>query len=449
MSEVGLTTLVDEGLGNASYLLDLGDGGALVLDPSRDLRSVRAAAERQGLRPRFVAETHLHADFVSGALQLRSHEPVEILASAAGDRTFAHRALADGDEVDLGGLTLRALGTPGHTDEHLSYLLLDGAKPLGVFTGGSLIVGAAARTDLVDPARTEELARAQYRSIQRLLELPDTVAVWPTHGAGSFCSAPPGAERTSTIGAEKIGNRLLEARSEGAFAARLISGLGTFPTYFDRLGEVNRAGPAVVDEPPALPPLRTDLVRRLLDAGAVVVDVRPVAVFGASHIPGAVSIPLREQFATWLGWIVESDSVVVIVRDQDQDLAEIAWQAVKIGYDLAGELDGGMASWDGPTTAIPVLDAAAAAKSGSSIVLDVRQDSEYATGHLPGAVGIELGALSSADLPPGPLLSMCGHGERAMTGASIAARRGSRVAVLADSPSALARATGTRLVEGR
>ncbi|MFC3490939.1 MBL fold metallo-hydrolase [Glycomyces rhizosphaerae] len=449
MSELGLTTLVDEGLGNAAYLLDLGDGGALVLDPSRDLRQIRAAAERQGLRPRFVAETHLHADFVSGALQLRSHGPVEVLASTAGGRKFTHRGLADGDEVDLGGLTLRALGTPGHTDEHLSYLLLDGAKPLGVFTGGSLIVGAAARTDLVDVSRTEELARAQYRSIQRLIDLPDEVAVWPTHGAGSFCSAPPGSERTSTIGAEKAGNWLLAADSEDEFVSRLLAGLGTYPTYFDRLSEVNRSGPAVVAEPPALPPLGIEQAQHLIDAGAVVVDVRPVAAFGAAHIPGAVSIPLRDQFATWLGWVIEADTPVVIVRGEDQDPAEIAWQAAKIGYGLVGELDGGMHSWDGPTAAIPVLDATEAAKLESATVLDVRQESEYEAGHLPVAVGIELGALAAADLPSGPLLSMCGHGERAMTAASLAARRGAQVAVLAGSPRQLARATGVELSEGR
>lgn len=449
MSELGLTTLVDVGLGNAAYLLDLGDGGALVLDPSRDLRQIRAAAERQGLRPRFVAETHLHADFVSGAMQLRSHGPVEILASAAGGRAFTHRGLADSDEVDLGGLTLRALGTPGHTTEHLSYLLLDGAKPLGVFTGGSLIVGAAARTDLVDASRTEELARAQYRSIQRLLELPDEVAVWPTHGAGSFCSAPPGSERTSTIGAEKAGNWLLAADSEDEFVARLLAGLGTYPTYFDWLSEVNRSGPAVVAEPPALPPLGIGQVHRLIDAGAVVVDVRPVAAFGPAHLPGSVSIPLRDQFATWLGWVIDADTPVIIVRDRDQDLAEIAWQAGKIDYDLVGELDGGMAAWDGPTAAIPVLDATEAAKLTSSTVLDVRQDSEYQAGHLPGAVGIELGALAAADLPSGPLLSMCGHGERAMTAASLAARRGAQVSVLAGSPRRLARAAGVELAEGR
>ncbi|WP_100444785.1 MBL fold metallo-hydrolase [Glycomyces xiaoerkulensis] len=448
MTDIEPTALVDEGLGNTAYLLDLGDGSALAVDPARDLRTVRAAADRTGLRPRLVAETHLHADFVSGALQLRSRDRVEILASGAGGRAFPHRGLGEGDEVDLGGLTLRALGTPGHTEEHLSYLILDGTRPLGVFTGGSLLVGAAARTDLVDPDRAEELARRQFRSLQRLLELPDEVAVWPTHGAGSFCSAPPGAERTSTIGAEKAGNPLLAAADEDEFVERLLGGLGSYPSYFDHLSEVNRSGPAVVAEPPTLEPLSAERVRRLQADGAAVVDARPVRDFGPAHVPGSVSIPLRGQFATWLGWVVEFGTPVVIVRDPGQDPAEIAWQAAKVGYELAGELAGGVDAWDGPAAAIPVLDPAEAAGEGAT-VLDVRQESEYVAGHVPGAVGIELGGLGEADLPSGPLLSMCGHGERAMTGASLAARRGARVSVLAGGPDELAEAADLPLADGR
>ena len=160
----------------------------------------------------YAADTHLHADFLTGAVQLAASDGATVLASAAGDREFPHRGLTDGDEVDLGGLTLRTLATPGHTHEHIAFELLEGPRTLGVFTGGSLLVGSAARTDLVSPERTEELARAQYRSLQRLAMLDDDVAVWPTHGAGSFCSAPPGAERTSTIGTERATNALLRGQ---------------------------------------------------------------------------------------------------------------------------------------------------------------------------------------------------------------------------------------------
>src|SRR5215510_3667400 len=175
-----LIPLVDEGLGSSAYLADLGDGRALAVDASRDLRALRQAASRRGLRVAFAADTHLHADFLTGAAQLAADDGATVLAAAAGHRAFPHTALADGDEVDLGGLTLRALATPGHTDEHLSYLLLDGTRELGVFTGGSLIVGSAARTDLLGADRALELAQAQYASLHRLATLPDATPVWPT-----------------------------------------------------------------------------------------------------------------------------------------------------------------------------------------------------------------------------------------------------------------------------
>ena len=201
--------LVDEGLGNSSYLVDLGDGRGLAVDPSRDLRALRRAADAAGLRVAFAADTHLHADFLTGAVQLAATDGARVLASAAGARAYPQVGLSDGDEVDLGGLRLRTIATPGHTGEHVAFLLLEGDRPFGVFTGGSLIVGSAARTDLVDPDRTVELARAQYASIHRLLQLPDQTAVWPTHGAGTFCSAPPGTDRVSTIGRERATNSLL------------------------------------------------------------------------------------------------------------------------------------------------------------------------------------------------------------------------------------------------
>jgi glyoxylase-like metal-dependent hydrolase (beta-lactamase superfamily II) len=172
-----LVAVVDEGLGNTAWLVDLGDGRALVVDPPRDLRAVRAAAARRRLTVAYAADTHLHADFLTGAVQLAVADGAQVLASAAGRRRFAHRGLDDGEDVDLGGLTLRALATPGHTDEHVSFLLLDGPAPVGVFTGGSLLVGSAARTDLLGPYRTEELARAQYASLRRLAALPDATAV--------------------------------------------------------------------------------------------------------------------------------------------------------------------------------------------------------------------------------------------------------------------------------
>jgi rhodanese-related sulfurtransferase/glyoxylase-like metal-dependent hydrolase (beta-lactamase superfamily II) len=444
--------LVDEGLGNTGYLLDLGDGRALVVDVSRDLRAVHAAAGKSGLRIAFAADTHLHADFLSGGLELAAEQGTRILASAAGGREFPHRGLADGEDVDLGGLTLRALSTPGHTHEHVAFQLLDGSRTLGVFTGGSLLVGSAARTDLLGPDRTEELARLQYRSLQRLATLPDETPVWPTHGAGSFCSAPPGSARTTTIGTEKATNALLRAESEDAFVAALIGSLGSYPAYFDRLGELNRRGPAVHGIPGALSALDPGEVRRLQGDGAEIVDVRPLPDYARGHIPGSLSNPLRPVFATWLGWLVEPDRPLVIVRDPDQDPAEILGQAIKIGYDgIVGELSGGMATWTRAELPVSSIPLRTPDEVGSAQVLDVRQDNEYAAGHLPGAIHVELGDLPTqmAALPAGPTVVMCGHGERAMGAASLLARHGrTDVAVLAGGPEDWAEASGRRLEVG-
>lgn len=449
---ISVIPVVDEGLGNSAYLVDLSDGRALVVDPSRDLRAIRAEADRRGLRIAFAADTHLHADFLSGAVQLAADAGASVLASRAGGREFPHRGLSDGDDVDLGGLRLRTLATPGHTHEHIAFELLDDQRVLGVFTGGSLIVGSAARTDLVSPERTEELARAQYRSLQRLAELDEDVAVWPTHGAGSFCSAPPGADRTSTIGAERATNSLLGAESEDAFVQQLLDSLGSFPPYFLTLGEINRRGPELVGGD-TLPGLSPGVVARLRETGAEIVDVRSVEDFAAAHLPGSVSIPLRPAFATWLGWLLPAATPLVVVRNADQDPAEILWQARKIGHDhVVGELEGGMRAWTQAghrTGSIPLVTAPHIGDAG---VLDIRQASEFTAGHIPGAAHVELGDLpgeAASGSHGGPTVVMCGHGERAMSAASLLARAGRQdLAVLVGGPDDWSAATGRRLEAG-
>jgi hydroxyacylglutathione hydrolase len=449
---VDLVPLVDEGLGNSAYLVDLGDGRALVVDVSRDLRAVHAAAARRDLSVAFAADTHLHADFLSGAYQLGATCGTRVLVSAAGDREFSHTGLRDGDEVDLGGLRLRALKTPGHTHEHLSFLLLDGDHEVGVFTGGSLLVGSAARTDLIADDRTEELTRAQYASLRRLAGLPGDVRVWPTHGAGSFCSAPPSAERTSTIAHELATNPLLHAADEDSFVAQLLGSLGSFPPYFRRLGEINRIGPALLDRDPTLAPLNVDAVRDRLAEGAVLIDARPVEGFAAAHVSGAISIPLRPVFASWLGWLAPADRPLIIVRDPNQDVDEIAWQAAKIGYDnLIGELDGGMNAWAAAGHGVTTTALTHADQLADRAVLDIRQRAEYLTGHLPGAVHVELGdvAQRAAELPDEPTVVMCGHGERAMGAASLLEQAGHRdLAVLDGGPIDWVEATGGELATG-
>jgi hydroxyacylglutathione hydrolase len=452
MTDCDVFSLVDEGLGNTAYLVDLGDGRALVVDVSRDLRAVHEAAAKRGLTVAFAADTHLHADFLSGARQLATKGKTRVLASAAGHREFAHAGLHDGDEVDLGGLRLRALLTPGHTHEHMAFLLLDGDREVGVFTGGSLIVGSAARTDLVSDDRTEELARAQYASLHRLAALPARTQVWPTHGAGSFCSAPPGSERTSTIATELATNPLLQLPDENAFVSELLGSLGSYPPYFRRLGEINRIGPPVLDGYPVLRPLSADDLQARMDEGAVVVDARPVNAFARAHIRGAISIPLRPVFASWLGWLAPADRPMIIVRGPDQDPIEIAWQAAKIGYDnVVGELDGGMAAWTAAGEGVASIALTSAGDLDGRRVLDIRQRAEYLDGHLPGAVHIELGDIPEriADTPDEPTVVMCGHGERAMGAASLLEAAGHRdLAVLDGGPQDWVGATGGKLVIG-
>jgi len=434
-----VTAVPDAGLGNSAYLVDLGGGRALAVDASRDLRALRRAAGLRGLQVAYAADTHLHADFLSGAVQLHADDGARILAARAGRREFPHRGLEDGEEVDLGGLTLRTLATPGHTDEHLSFLLLDGTRELGVFSGGSLITGSAARVDLVSPDRTLELARAQYRSVHRLAHLSPDTRLWPTHGGGSFCSASAASGRASTIAAECENNPLLAAPDEDTFVRLLTETAGSFPTYFLRLGEENRRGPELLPGAwrslPALAPVQA---AKLVADGAVVVDVRPVAAFSEGHPAGALSIPLRPAFASWLGWLAPPDRPLVILRETGQDLDDLLWQAAKIGYtDFAGEIAGGIAGWQAAGLATAVLPLTDPAQVGGSRLVDVRQASEYAAGHAPGAINLELGSIQDrlAELDDRPTVLMCGHGERAMSAASVLAAAGfQRLAVLLGGP---------------
>lgn len=449
MSRPDISTLVDEGLGNCSYVVDLGDGRALVVDPGRDPRPYVADAERRGLRIALSAETHLHADFVSGSRELAAEGATVVAARAAG-LEHPHRGLAGGETLDLGGLSMEAIETPGHTPEHLAYLLRDGTRPVALFSGGSLLVGAVARTDLVAPEATEALARSLWRSIQqRLMSLPDELAVYPTHGAGSFCSVAPGGERVTTIGRERSTNPLLGAPDEDAFVARLLAGFGSYPSYFLELREVNRRGPDVYGRYPALSPLAPDLVEGLREDGAVLVDVRPVEGFAAGHVPGSVSIPLRPQFASWLGWLAGRDRPLVFVVDAGQDRDELVRQCLAVGYErLAGELAGGVAAWRAAGRPVATM-ALVAPHEVEATLLDVRQRNEFESGHVPGALSMELGdaAASGSTLPAGPLTVMCGHGERAMSAASILAAQGrSDVSVLVGSPAEVAAVRGQRLV---
>ena len=317
------------------------------------------------------------------------------------------------------------------------------------------MVGAVGRTDLCGPELTEPLAHDMFHSLRRFATLPDDIPVYPTHGAGSFCSAPGGTDRTSTLGRERATNTLFGLDDEDLFVERLLNGLGTFPTYFARLPELNRRGPRPLRTLPRLERLDVDRVERHVDGGAVVVDTRSVDRFGHGHIPGSIADTLRPVFASWVGWTVEPDRPIVIVADDDQDRDDIVRQCLDIGHDeLVGELAGGVDAWraaGGSLAAVAVVGAPEIAAENTGTLIDVRQHSEFVAGHVPRAINIELGSLieRAADLPSRPVTLMCGHGERAMTGASLLARSGRNdLTVVTGGPDSWAAATGRRLQVG-
>ena len=418
-----IVSVVDEGLGHSGHLVAV-DGRVLVIDPLRVVEPYLAVIERNGWRLAWTADTHTHADYVSGSPEL-ARRGATFFASRAAHLEVAHQPLDPGDDVDLGGLTLRALPTPGHTPDHLAYLLLDRDRPVAVFTGGSLMVGTVGRPDLLGAEHAPELARAMWHSLQEeLLVLPDTLPVYPTHGAGSFCSTAGTSERITTIGREKATNALLQLPDEDTFVRQLVGGLGSLPSYFSWLPERNRQGLG----PPPGGPLRglsVEATQRLIGMGAEVIDVRSVAAFAAHHIPGSLSNALRPVFASWLAWLVTPDQQLVFVADDTTDRDELARQCANIGYDhIAGELTGGIDAWIGaglPTESLELV----AVEQLSGPVLDVRQADEYRAGHIPGARNIELGALSTvADNLAEPITVMCGHGERAASAASVLVSHG-------------------------
>jgi hydroxyacylglutathione hydrolase len=419
VTRLEIHSVIDEGLGHSSYVVGLGDGNALVVDPARLPDAQRRIATEHGWTIAFTADTHSHADYISGSVDL-ARDGAEFLASAGARLAVAHRPVTAGEVITLAtGVALQAIATPGHTPDHLSYLLLHDGEPEALFSGGSLMVGALGRTDLLGDDRREELARALFRAMRdEILTLPDDLAVYPTHGAGSFCSAPQGAARTTTIGTERNTNPLLQIDDEDDFVVALLDGLGSFPPYFRVLPERNRLGPRVYDSVPRLDLLDAATVKQHVESGAALVDARAIRAFAAGHPRGAISIQLRPAFASWFGWLVDIDRPTVFVLDADTDRRELVRQCLTIGHEaLLGELEGGVDAWRAagyPVDALPIVSA-----TGDETVLDVRQDNEWDAGHLAGALHIELGALPGATVPDGAITVMCAHGERAMTGASI------------------------------
>jgi glyoxylase-like metal-dependent hydrolase (beta-lactamase superfamily II)/rhodanese-related sulfurtransferase len=438
---------VDEGLGHSSYVIDLGDGGAAIVDAPRFPFAQQELIERLGLRLEWALDTHSHADYVTGSPALAARSGATFIAPRASRLESPHRPVSDGDHVDLADdVGLIALATPGHTPDHYAYLLVERGLPQALFSGGSLMVGSVGRTDLCGPELAVPLAHEMFATLRRFDQLPNDLAVYPTHGAGSFCSAPGGSQRTSTLGHERDTNPLFSITDEEVFVQRLIAGFGSFPAYFARLPELNRRGPTRYDSLPRLAALDPDDVERHLAAGGIVIDARPVASFSAGHVPGSLSNTLRPVFASWLGWLVESQQPVVFVLDPDQDRDDLVRQCLDVGHEqLAGQLDGGIDAWMRSGRAVSTIPLVEPGEMRGRVI-DVRQANEYVSGHVPGAINIELGAVSDTRVEAGPVTVMCGHGERAMTGASILSAHGHDiVAVFDGGPDTWSDATGISL----
>lgn len=398
---------IHEGLGNSSYLVGLPNGEAALFDPDRTIARYRAAAEANSWQITHVFETHLHADFVSGARELAETSGATLWAASDARLAFPYQKLVSGQAVQAGGVEVSTIGSPGHTPEHLAFTLRPPSGPPMLFSGGSLMVGGAARTDLIAPEKTEFLTRLQFQTLHHAFEaLPDETVLYPTHGGGSFCSAGSGSERTSTLGVERRSNPVLHVRDEDEFARWFPTTFPAAPDYFYRMRGVNQAGPRLRREiapPPSFPP---DDFEQAMRAGALVVDTRPQAHFMAAHIPGSISNTFRDAFATWLGWLVAPDVPLLFVTG-DERLDDVLDEALLVGYErFAGVLEGGIIAWEASGRTVEsagLVDGTEAARelAEGALAIDVREDNEYRESHIPGALHIPLGLLARrlAEIP--------------------------------------------------
>jgi glyoxylase-like metal-dependent hydrolase (beta-lactamase superfamily II)/rhodanese-related sulfurtransferase len=434
-------------LGDRSYLAS--DGAlAVVVDPQRDVDRVLALAGRLGVRISHVLETHVHNDYVSGGLELARLSGASYLTCADDDVEFQRTGVRDGDLVQVSPeMAVRVLATPGHTFNHLSYVLEGPDGPHGVFTGGSLLYGTTGRTDLLGDEHAETLARAQHASAARMAEtLPDGAQVWPTHGFGSFCSAGGASGDDSTVGHEREVNPVLRlARDE--FVTETLSGLGAYPAYYAHMGAINVAGAAPVDLRAPAPADPAELARRL-SAGEWVVDLRSRKAYLDSHLGGTISLGLDGPMATWLGWMAPHGAPITLVGEDAAQVAAAQRELVRIGIDrVAAAATGRPADLATdpdqlrslPSAGFSALAGELAGRRSSDlppaeVVLDVRQETEWDASHVDGAVHVPLPELPDrvGDVPPGSVWVHCGSGYRAAAAASLLARAGRTVVVIDD-----------------
>ena len=426
-------------LGDRSYLAHDGNA-AVVIDPQRDIDRVLDLAGRRGVTITHVFETHLHNDYVTGGLALAAATGAAYHVNAADSVAFDRVPVSDGDVIEVSSsLRVWVLATPGHTFTHLSYVLEATGQPPVVFTGGSLLYGSTGRPDLLGAAHTGALARAQYASAHRLAaELPEETAVYPTHGFGSFCSATQSEGGSSTIGQERRLNPAL-TQGEQEYVETLLAGLDAYPAYYAHMGPANAAGPPGAD---MSAPGRADAteLRRRIQAGEWVVDLRTRTAFAAGHVAGTFSFPLDGSFATYLGWLIPWGTPLTLLGETPHQVADAHRELVRIGIDrLAAAGTGSPAEWaDGqPLRSFPVADFASLAAVRHHrpvLVLDVRRNLEWAESHIDGAVHIPLHELLArlGEVPEGEVWVHCRSGYRSSVAASILDAAGRTVVAVDD-----------------
>jgi hydroxyacylglutathione hydrolase len=426
-------------LAHASYLL-ASEGEAVVVDPQRDVDLYLKAAADHGFTIRHVFETHLHADFVSGHRELAARARAQIYMGVQAAATFPHVPVHDGFELRFGKASIRALETPGHTLESICLLVTDFEKsstPCAVLTGDTLFIGDVGRPDLSPRHTPAELAAMLYDSLQnKLLTLPDHILVYPAHGAGSLCGKNMRAERSSTIGTERLTNYALQFRTRQEFVTALTNNLPARPEYFLKDAELNRAGASALADLESLRPMSPAELKSLLDQGEFALDVRPADDFAAGHVPGSVNIGLSGQFASWAGTLLGLTSRPVLIAATEEQLEEARLRLARVGMEsLAGFLEGGISAWKegGLSVAtipqINVRELNGKLRARGLQVLDVRRAGEWDAGHIEPATWWPLDnfKVSPPEIDRNAAVAVhCKSGYRSMIACSFLKRAGFR-----------------------
>jgi hydroxyacylglutathione hydrolase len=425
-------------IAHSSYIL-AGKNSCAVIDPQRDIDFYINEARALGVDITHILQTHLHADFVSGHMDLAEKTGAKIYVAKSAKCTFDHVALAEGDTVELEDMVLQVLETPGHTPEHLSYVVVDKSRstsPVGVFVGDTLFVGDVGRPDLF-PDLATELADKLYHSLHdKLLRLPDYVEVYPAHGAGSLCGRAMGAKWRSTIGYERNFNNALQIKDKAAFIKSLTENMPPAPDHFSRCSDINRKGPVRVSELPTLQELSPSVfLEKLAGSDCLVLDSRSYHAFSGQHLEDAWHLDLNGNFPTFTGWVIPTDKDILLVADDYKKAQEANLWARRVGMDrIIGYLDGGMAAWavEGLSTSHSGLISAeelhALLQKGDHIVLlDVRAPLEFEESHIEGAINIPVADLRTryTELDPAkPTVLVCSSGNRSSLGVSILKQHG-------------------------